>query len=296
MFLRDETLYLLPGDSPMGYRLPLDSLPWVKDQEYPWMIAPDPTASQPPLPAHSSALRHQPRAGVDRLDSTAEDAATTAGNAASSDNTTEKSRTPAPQESASWIIRTALCVEPRNGRLHVFLPPVPTTGDFLELVAAIEQTAASLQIPVILEGTPPSFDHRLQVLKVTPDPGVIEVNLQPAASWDELVDNTTTLYEEARECRLATEKFMIDGRHCGTGGGNHIIIGGETPSDSPLFRDLQRALKARGLFPGAVTGVEDAATREATRRFQAARGLDSGTLSLAAARELGIVAAPTQRR
>jgi uncharacterized protein (DUF2126 family)/transglutaminase-like putative cysteine protease len=245
MFLRDEILYLLPGDSPMGYRLPLDSLPWVKEQEYPWMIAPDPTASQPTLPAHSSALRHQPRAGVDRLDSTAEDAAATAGKpSANAAKTAGEPRPPAPQESASWIIRTALCVEPRNGRLHVFLPPVPTTGDFLELVAAIEQTAASLQIPVILEGTPPSFDHRLQVLKVTPDPGVIEVNLQPAASWDELVDNTTTLYEEARECRLATEKFMIDGRHSGTGGGNHIIIGGETPSDSPLLRrpDLLRSM------------------------------------------------------
>ena len=118
------------------------------------------------------------------------------------------------------------------------------TEDFLDLVATIEQTAEPLEMPVILEGTPPGYDSRFSVVKVTPDPGVIEVNLQPAASWDELVSNTSVLYEEAHLCRLATEKFMIDGRHCGTGGGNHIIIGGETPSDSPLLRrpDLLRSM------------------------------------------------------
>ena len=118
------------------------------------------------------------------------------------------------------------------------------TEDFLDLVATIERTAEALGMPVILEGTPPGFDSRLSVVKVTPDPGVIEVNLQPAASWDDLVSNTSILYHEAHLCRLATEKFMIDGRHCGTGGGNHIIIGGETPSDSPLLRrpDLLRSM------------------------------------------------------
>ena len=151
---------------------------------------------------------------------------------------------PGDQESASWITRSALCLEPRDGRLHVFLPPVKETEDFLDLIACIEQTAASLKMPVIIEGTPPEYDPRIQVVKVTPDPGVIEVNLQPAASWEELVHNTSVLYEEAHQCRLATEKFMVDGRHCGTGGGNHIIIGGETPSDSPMLRrpDLLRSM------------------------------------------------------
>jgi uncharacterized protein (DUF2126 family)/transglutaminase-like putative cysteine protease len=229
-FLRDETLYLLPGDSPIGYRLPMDSLPWVSEGEYPWMIPPDPTRNLPPLPPYdagqtitmqsrTAALAHGGTAGP-------------------------LGKRPAQQESASWIIRTALCIEPRGGRLHVFVPPVKQTGDFLDLIARIERTAASLGMPVIIEGTPPEYDARINVLKVTPDPGVIEVNLQPAASWDELVRNTSILYEEARQCRLATEKFMIDGRHCGTGGGNHIIIGGETPSDSPLLRrpDLLRSM------------------------------------------------------
>ncbi len=254
-FLRDETLFLLPGDSPMGYRLPLDSLPWVKDSEFPWHIPQDPTRSLAPLPAYpSSVIAHQRRASEalpERRGTTAKGPAGDSGknptvetSATVSDSDRPWERKPREQESAPWVTRSALCVEPRNGRLHIFLPPVDDTEDFLDLVACIEKTAAALKMPVILEGTPPGFDARLTVVKVTPDPGVIEVNLQPAASWKELVHNTSILYQEAHLCRLVTEKFMVDGRHCGTGGGNHIIIGGETPSDSPLLRrpDLLRSM------------------------------------------------------
>jgi uncharacterized protein (DUF2126 family) len=145
-------------------------------------------------------------------------------------------RVPVAQESASWLVRTAMCFEPRDGRMHVFFPPLEKLEEYLELAALVEQTAADLGIPVLLEGSPPPFDPRLNVFKVTPDPGVIEVNLQPAHSWKELVHNTQTVYDEARLCRLGTEKFMVDGRHTGTGGGNHIIMGGATPSDSPILR------------------------------------------------------------
>ena len=143
-------------------------------------------------------------------------------------------------------MRTALCVEPRHGRLHVFMPPTRTTEDYLDVIAAIERTAAALRTPVVIEGTPPESDPRLHHIKVTPDPGVIEVNLHPAAGWDQLVAQTTTLYEEARQSRLGTEKFMLDGRHTGTGGGNHIVIGGPTAADSPILRrpDLLRSLLA----------------------------------------------------
>ncbi|WP_338286131.1 transglutaminase family protein [Luteolibacter sp. LG18] len=218
-FLPDETLYLLPGDSPMGFRLPLDSQPWVKKEDYPWIIPQDPMAPQGPLPGRDLVMQ---------VPGVAEE---------------EPEKKPAPQESASGIVRTAICVEPRHGRLHIFLPPVKHAEDFLALVEVIEQTAAGLNMPVVLEGTPPPHDHRIQNFKVTPDPGVIEVNLHPAASWEELVSNSEILHEEARATRLVTEKFMLDGRHTGTGGGNHIILGGDTPADSPILRrpDLLRS-------------------------------------------------------
>jgi uncharacterized protein (DUF2126 family) len=155
-------------------------------------------------------------------------------------------RRPAQGQSAPWIIRTALCVEPRDGRLHIFMPPVETTEDYLDLIAGIETAVTEMGTPVIIEGETPPRDPRLNKLAVTPDPGVIEVNMHPSKTWDELVERTTVLYEEARQTRLGTEKFMLDGRHTGTGGGNHIIIGGETPPDSPVLRrpDLLRSLLA----------------------------------------------------
>ena len=144
----------------------------------------------------------------------------------------------------SNLIHTALCVEPRNGKLYVFLPPVTHLEHYLDLVRSIEATAAELKQPVILEGYEPPHDHRLKRFAITPDPGVIEVNIHPAKSWDELVSTTHALYEEARLARLGTEKFMLDGRHTGTGGGNHVTIGGVTPADSPMLRrpDLLQSL------------------------------------------------------
>jgi uncharacterized protein (DUF2126 family)/transglutaminase-like putative cysteine protease len=245
-FLRREHCFLTPGDSPMGLRLPLDSLPWVSASDYPHLPHPDPMAPLAPLPEFEK-LR-QRIVGADSPVRSEQrgfsGGAGPAGYPGKQPTEEAASRTPAAGESAGWIIRTALCVEPRQGRLHVFMPPVSRTEDYLDLTAAIEETAAELKLPVMIEGERPPHDPRLNVIKVTPDPGVIEVNIHPARTWDQLVGQTEALYEEARLSRLGTEKFLMDGRHVGTGGGNHIVIGGETPAESPLLRrpDLLRSL------------------------------------------------------
>jgi uncharacterized protein (DUF2126 family)/transglutaminase-like putative cysteine protease len=243
-FLRSERMYLAPGDSPMGLRLPLDSLPRASPADRPTFTPPDPTAPRPPLPAYAalaatvSAQLRRPAAAVDLARP-----APVAGTATMAAGADGDARGPSmPGRNA--VVRTALCVEPRGGVLHVLMPPLDALEDYLALVASVEATAAELGTPLRLEGYPPPADPHLAQLMVTADPGVIEVNVHPAASWGELVERTVTLYDEARQVRLGAEKFMLDGRHTGTGGGNHMVLGGPTPADSPFLRrpDLLRSL------------------------------------------------------
>ncbi len=228
-FRRGE-MFLVPGDSSMGLRLPLASLPWVpfeaRDHE------------------HERSLYEEvePLGDIDSLVSRRYS------------QTAKKKTHPTEMESVEdgatqesdpqWTPHTALTVEARDGRMHVFIPPTNALEHYLDIIASVEATAKSLKMPVVIEGYQPPHDLRLTRLPVTPDPGVIEVNIHPAASWRELVHNTTTLYEQARLTRLGTEKFMLDGRHTGTGGGNHVTLGGITPADSPILRrpDLLRSL------------------------------------------------------
>jgi uncharacterized protein (DUF2126 family) len=220
-------LFLLPGDSPIGYRLPLDSLPWVEKKKR----ETDPQrCSFEPRPALGDIYGEVARRYAQITKNPA--------------NPTGHREQHADEDNIETIIHTALCIEPRDGHLFIFLPPLTHLEHYLDLVHSIEATAAELRIPVAMEGYEPPHDHRLKRIAVTPDPGVIEVNIHPAHNWDELVSNTQAVYEEARLTRLATEKFMLDGRHAGTGGGNHVTIGGPTPADSPMLRrpDLLQSL------------------------------------------------------
>jgi uncharacterized protein (DUF2126 family)/transglutaminase-like putative cysteine protease len=204
--LKREHLYLIGGDSPMGFRLPLESLPWVDLEDMELDVGRDPFDDANDLPAAGSGGARKAGAKP-KIDWD-------------------------PRE----IIHTALCAEVREGVLHVFMPPQTLLENYVDLLAAIEDTAAELAMPLSIEGYPPPYDPRLRDFKITPDPGVIEVNVLPVASWRELVENTERLYEEARQIRLGTDKFMLDGRHTGTGGGNHVTLGGATPADSPMLR------------------------------------------------------------
>ena len=260
-FLRDERMYLMPGDSPMGLRLPLDSLPWVNEADYPYMVEQDPTSHRPNLaPRHAMAARYV--AGSDQAveaprkfqkpTGMASQLASARARTGAQAEPVDFDRVPALNESASWISRTALCVEVRDPRrasgpkaemvgkasavLYVFMPPLEKLEHYLDLVTAIEATAEELQMQLMLEGYPPPRDPRMKLLQVTPDPGVIEVNIHPVTNWRELVKNTEFLYNAAFESRLSAEKFMSDGRHIGTGGGNHFVMGGATTSDSPFLR------------------------------------------------------------
>jgi uncharacterized protein (DUF2126 family) len=244
-FLRQERCYLVPGDSPLGLRLPLDSLPWALPGDISQVSQIDLTQTFPPLPQPTQIrrqLRSVSAAGSLRAGTSLSESAAPG----ATDRDGLRRAPPGPHESAGGITRTAMCAEARNGVLYVFMPPTERLESYLELVAAVEATAADLSQPVILEGYEPPRDPRLNSFRVTPDPGVIEVNIHPSQSWDELVGRTTHLYEAARLSKLTSEKFMLDGRHTGTGGGNHFVLGGATVADSPFLRrpDLLRSLLA----------------------------------------------------
>jgi uncharacterized protein (DUF2126 family)/transglutaminase-like putative cysteine protease len=214
--LRRGNLFLMPGDSPLGLRLPIASLPYIPPDDYPYVVEQDPLEPREELPVYDQ---------------------TAAGSGAPQQMVQE-------QQPRSGGVRTAMSIEIRDGVLCAFMPPVEKLEDYLELVTAVEATAEEMQLQVHVEGYAPPYDPRVEVIKVTPDPGVIEVNIQPAKSWREAVDITFGLYEDAAKVRLGANKYLVDGRHTGTGGGNHVVVGGGTPKDSPFLRrpDLLKSL------------------------------------------------------
>ncbi|MCW4113389.1 transglutaminase family protein [Aurantimonas sp. MSK8Z-1] len=252
---RRKHLFLVPGDSSLGYRLPLASLPHLSAGDYPFIHPADPTQGFPPLPPVNRQLwgrvEMQQSQGGDAMAQSMGDmrqsqpplgAGDGPSNAAGQ---TQSYGTPGsgPGEIEGHV-RTALSIEPRDGKLCVFMPPLESAEAYLNLLTAVEAVAAAEGLPVQIEGYGPPHDPRLNVIRVAPDPGVIEVNIHPSASWPDSVAITTAVYEAARQSRLGTDKFMIDGKHAGTGGGNHVVVGGATPTDSPFLRrpDLLKSL------------------------------------------------------
>ncbi|ESZ41558.1 transglutaminase family protein [Mesorhizobium sp. L2C066B000] len=237
---RRGRLFLVPGDSPVGYRLPLGTLPYVPPAQFPYVVPVDPSLPREPLPAREAILPEPAPAELEGADEMARRQQAVSFTA----TTGQQDRVEQEITEIGGAVRTALSVEPRDGRLCVFMPPVEALEDYLELVAAAENAAKAIRLPVHIEGYGPPHDPRLNVIRVAPDPGVIEVNIHPAANWQDCVATTTAIYEEARQTRLGADKFMIDGRHTGTGGGNHVVVGGATPNDSPFLRrpDLLKSL------------------------------------------------------
>lgn len=325
--LRARRCYLAPGDSAIGYRLPLASLPWVAPHAFPWLHPSDPNQPAVALPPHAALLPEagiravpargaSPRARVPTMPSPS------AGEGAARSQATVRGAGERPGARAAQAIgrdagdgqgtvagaryagvaRTALCVEPRDGRLYVFMPPAAHLDEYLQLVAAVEAAAKDAGLQVVFEGYEPPRDPRLAVLRVTPDPGVIEVNVAPAATWDELADATTALYEAARVTRLSPEKFMLDGRHVGTGGGNHVVLGGATPGDSPFLRrpDLLASLlgwwlahpSLSYLFSGLFIGPTSQAPRVDEARHESVRELEIAFAEMARLQRAGPGACP----
>ena len=268
---------LIPGDSPLGYRLPLNSLVTMSEAKRNTLHAAlSPTAERGQLPSPTQLrfqemMRNGSRSGLHlgQKDSVTQVqyANMELGNQGAATATLD-GQVPGGRDSFNGAdggggfeekgvhksflnfttgesaIPFALCVEIRGGTLHVFMPPTDRLEQYLEILAAVEDTAAEMEKPVIIEGYKPPSDYRLKSFSITPDPGVIEVNVQPASSWDELKEVTEGLYADAFQCRLGTEKFELDGTHTGTGGGNHVVLGGPSPLDSPILRrpDLLRSL------------------------------------------------------
>jgi uncharacterized protein (DUF2126 family)/transglutaminase-like putative cysteine protease len=220
-FDRPERLTLSPGDSPIGYRITAAQVPFVAPDELRYETAGEGgLATLSAWPARRPELFNVvPEADtLPALSSTA--------------------------ETAKELIRPALCVQAVKGRLHVFLPYTPVAADYLDLIAAVEDTCNYLGVAVWLEGYAPNPDPRLRSFGLTPDPGVLEVNLPPTANWDDLEELNAILHEEAHGNRLIAGKFAYDGSHLSTGGGSHIVLGSKTMLESPVLRrpDLLRSM------------------------------------------------------
>lgn len=217
-------LYLVPGDSAPGYRLPLGSLP--VDAEAAALRDPErcPFETRSLLPGvHgelSTRLTHLLSAPLLEV--------------ADDDH---------PQ---GTVPRTALSLRLHQGRVRVFLPPLTHLEHYLELITAIEATAVTQGIPVMFEGYPPPQDHRLRRFTLEPDAAVLKLGLPMTSDWPLSQTTLTTAYAEAARLGLYGLHSRNTGSRMGPGGSTELVLGGEEPAQSPfLFRPrLLRSLIA----------------------------------------------------
>ncbi|MEO8474522.1 MAG: transglutaminase family protein [Chryseolinea sp.] len=248
---RNNRLVLIPGNSALGMRLPLQSLTYTSKSKVQLSVERDLFEELPDLERLHEKVQQRYQQPVVPSEPPREFFHTRSTPRTTDPDKNDKTKKPNENEFPEpettfevFTIKTALGLELREGKIYIFMPPLKYAEHYLDVLASVEAAAEKLKVKVVIEGYEPPKDNRMVKLGVSPDPGVLEVNIHPAKTWKELVNNYDILFEQARLCRLSSEKFMVDGKHTGTGGGNHITIGGITPSDSPLLRrpDLLRSL------------------------------------------------------
>ncbi len=193
---RRQQLYLTPGPFPMGYRLPLNTLPAGDASR----------AEQPPEYSPWDAVPTDDTAR--RIDQQPDDS-------------------PAPP--------TAICVEYREDRLCVFLPPLPDLGQFQRLLKAVDQTASELGLPVLLEGYGPPPSPALELLTAEPETGTLRLRLPLTTSWQQELDWLEDAYRLAGRLGLATQQRYEDGRREPLGQRSTRTLGGPEPASSPFL-------------------------------------------------------------
>lgn len=198
-------------------------------------------------------------------------------------------------------LRRALTTEIRTGTLTIFLPPL-LLAPYCALLPKIEETLARLKLAdVVLAGYAPPADAALPTVGLASDPGVLEINVSPCATWADYDRQLGQLFAAAAACGLCARKLQFNGRETGTGGGAHLVFGGPAGLLSPFFafpsllpsvvRYWQHHPALSYAFTGAYMGPSSQAPRIDESTFEALYELEiacAGAESLGSPRNLAL--------